>query len=249
MVAMCEEGESSRRVSPQEFIENFIRRSQEETPEPASDPGCLMIPCHVNLAPEALGLCDAWDGVNIMSKRLAEMWRVPLLRSNQEIVMADDTVAPVIGKAKKLSIIIRGFKYLADFLVIDILDRSGVSLILGRPFLKTSRATMIIEEDYVDIWQGQQRKRITMVRSTRQLHGGPGIRGFIEENGIPDEDHLDLIMSVGDPIELVWNDLQETTSTRADHTQTLVAALSSEEGESSSRTRSTSRRARRNNTE
>ena len=107
MVAMCEEGETSRRVSPQEFIEKFIRRAHEEMPEPTSDPGCLMVPCHVNLAPEALGLCDACTEENILSRRLAEIWKVPLLISDQEIVVADGTVAPVIGKARKLLIFVR----------------------------------------------------------------------------------------------------------------------------------------------
>ena len=73
---------------------------------------------------------------------------------------------------------------------------------------------MNIEEDYVDIWRGRQRKRFTMVRSQRILHGRPGIKGFIEENGTPNEEHLDLMMEIRDPIELTWNELQGWTHGR-----------------------------------
>ena len=95
---------------------------------------------------------------------LADLWRVNLQQPETEIIVADGTMAHNIGEVKDLTVIIRGFEYHGDFVVMRVQDDAETTLILGRPFLRSCRATINFAEDYIEIWHGNLKKKLKMIR-------------------------------------------------------------------------------------
>nr|GFC22803.1 reverse transcriptase domain-containing protein [Tanacetum cinerariifolium] len=103
---------------------------------------------------ECLALADLGASINLMPLLVWEGLSLPELTPTcMTLELADRSVSKPIGIAKDISFKVGVFQFPADFVVVDFEPDPRVPLILGRCFLKTSRAL-------IDVHKGELTLRI-----------------------------------------------------------------------------------------
>nr|GEY10195.1 reverse transcriptase domain-containing protein [Tanacetum cinerariifolium] len=110
-------------------------------PKKLGDPEKFLIPCEFPGMDESLALADLGASINLMP---LYMWKVILLPELTPTCMtfelADRMKSKPVSIAKDVKVKVCMFHFPADFVVVDFEPDPRVPLILGRRFLKTSRA-------------------------------------------------------------------------------------------------------------
>nr|GFB47069.1 DNA-directed DNA polymerase [Tanacetum cinerariifolium] len=123
-------------------------------PRKLGDPGKFLIPCEFSGMDECLTLPDLGASINLMPLSVWEGLLLPELTPTcMTLELADRSVSKPFGIAKDVSFKVRIFHFPADFVVVDFEPDPRVPLILGRCFLKTSRAL-------IDVHKGELTLRI-----------------------------------------------------------------------------------------
>nr|GFB72538.1 hypothetical protein [Tanacetum cinerariifolium] len=123
-------------------------------PRKLGDPEKFLIPCEFSGMDECLALADLGASINLMQLSVWEGLSLPELAPTcMTLELADRSVSKPIGIVKDVSFKVRVFHFPADFVVVDFEPDPRVPLILGRCFLKTSRAL-------IDVHKGELTLRI-----------------------------------------------------------------------------------------
>ncbi|GKE84673.1 reverse transcriptase domain-containing protein, partial [Tanacetum coccineum] len=110
-------------------------------PEKLGDPGKFLIPCDFQGMVECLALADLGASINLMPHSVWKKLSLPDLTSTRmTLKLADRSITRPIGVAEDVFVKVGKFHFLADFMVVDYDVDPRVPLILGRPFLRTTRA-------------------------------------------------------------------------------------------------------------
>ncbi|XP_015953812.1 uncharacterized protein LOC107478182 [Arachis duranensis] len=112
-------------------------------PEKCDDPGPCMVTCTVNGVQFRDCMCDLGACVSIMPLSVYRVLKLPpLKRSTARFVLADKSIITVAGVAEDVLVNIKGLVFPIDFYVLEMpsseTERAS-SILLGRPFLRTSR--------------------------------------------------------------------------------------------------------------
>jgi hypothetical protein len=133
------------------WVINTIQSENENSfPSPLQpkleDPRVPSIHCSINQWNLQRVVCDTESGTNLMSKVTYELiyGDLPLYSSYIMLQMVDQSQRFPEGIARDVPIKIKDHYVLADFLVIDMGDDQDPPIVLGRPFLKTTRAIIYI---------------------------------------------------------------------------------------------------------
>ncbi|GKC45139.1 reverse transcriptase domain-containing protein [Tanacetum coccineum] len=123
-------------------------------PEKLGDPGRFLIPCKFPRIDECLALADLGTSINLMP---FSMWKtlnlLDLTPTCMTLELADRLISRPIGIAKDVNVKVGVFQFPADFVVVDFEPDPRLPLILGRCFLKTSRAL-------IDMYDGELTLRV-----------------------------------------------------------------------------------------
>nr|GFA91226.1 reverse transcriptase domain-containing protein [Tanacetum cinerariifolium] len=123
-------------------------------PRKLGDLGKFLIPCEFPGIDECLALADLGASINLMPLSVWEGLSLPKLTPTcMTLELADHSVSKPLGIAKDVSFKVGVFHFSADFVVVDFEPDPRVPLILGRCFLKTSRAL-------IDVHKGKLTLRI-----------------------------------------------------------------------------------------
>ncbi|GKD76685.1 reverse transcriptase domain-containing protein [Tanacetum coccineum] len=123
-------------------------------PEKLGDPGRFLIPCKFPGMDECLALADLCASINLMPFSLWKNLNLPnLISTCMTLELADRSISRPIGIANDVSVKVGVFQFPADFVVVDFEPDPRVPLILGRCFLKTSRAL-------IDVYEGELTHRV-----------------------------------------------------------------------------------------
>nr|GEZ77205.1 reverse transcriptase domain-containing protein [Tanacetum cinerariifolium] len=118
-------------------------------PKKLGDPGKFLIPCEFSGMDECLALADLGASINLMPLSVWKGLSLPELTPTcMTLELADRSVSKPIGIAKDVSVKVGVFHFPADFVVVDFEPDLRVPLILGRCFLKTSRALIDVHKEY-----------------------------------------------------------------------------------------------------
>nr|GFA05146.1 retrotransposon protein, putative, Ty3-gypsy subclass [Tanacetum cinerariifolium] len=116
-------------------------------PRKLGDPGKFLIPCEFSGMDECLALAYLGASINLMPLSVWEGLSLPELTPTcMTLELADRSVSKPIGIAKYVSFKVGVFHFPADFVVVYFEPDPRVPLILGRCFLKTSRALIDIHK-------------------------------------------------------------------------------------------------------
>nr|GFD10641.1 reverse transcriptase domain-containing protein [Tanacetum cinerariifolium] len=106
---------------------------------------------------ECLALADLGASINIMPLSVWKGLSLPeLIPTCMILKLADRTESKPIGIAKDVKVKVGVFHFLADFVVVDFEPDPRVPLILGRCFLKTSRALIDVHKGELTLHIGNK---------------------------------------------------------------------------------------------
>ncbi|GJY01788.1 reverse transcriptase domain-containing protein [Tanacetum coccineum] len=116
--------------------------------EKLEDPGKFLIPCILQDLEVYNSLVDSGASINLMPLSIYEKLRVrPLKPTRMTLELANRSVTFPMGIAKDVIIKVEKFNFLVDFVIVDFEADPRVPIILGRPFLRTTRALVDLYEE------------------------------------------------------------------------------------------------------
>ncbi|GJX72503.1 hypothetical protein Tco_0309674 [Tanacetum coccineum] len=161
----CEEKKGS--YGPQ-FSKAYSEASH--IPQKEKDPGSFTLPCFINNVCFDNALVDLGASVSVMplstylNLRLGELAHTKLT-----VELADRAVKYPKGIAKHMLVRIGKFIFPVDFIILDMLEDIKVPLILGRPFLSTTRAKIDVYKGKITLRVGEERIIFTSVKPASSL--------------------------------------------------------------------------------
>nr|GEW81817.1 reverse transcriptase domain-containing protein [Tanacetum cinerariifolium] len=112
------------------------------------DPSKFLIPCDFPKLEECLALSDLGASINLMPLSVWKKLLLPELTPTcMTLKLANRSVAYLVCVAEDVFVKVGKFYFLADFVVVDYDVDPRVPLILGRPFLRTSRALIDVYDE------------------------------------------------------------------------------------------------------
>ncbi|GJV56202.1 reverse transcriptase domain-containing protein [Tanacetum coccineum] len=116
-------------------------------PRKLGDPGRFLIPCEFSRIDTCNALADLGASINLMPYSVwNDLSLLELTPTCITLELADRSITEPIGIAKDVRLMVGKFQFPADFVVVDFEPDPRVPLILGRSFLKTSRALIDVYE-------------------------------------------------------------------------------------------------------
>lgn len=126
-----------------ELSEGCSARLQREFPNKESDLGDFTITCEIGDQVLEEVLCDMGSRVNVMPLPIFESLKIGTLMPTMTILkLADRSIIIPWGKVDNVLIKVGKFIFPVDFFVLDVDEEHNIPLILGMPFLSTSRAIL-----------------------------------------------------------------------------------------------------------
>ncbi|KAK2409318.1 hypothetical protein QL285_044752 [Trifolium repens] len=127
-----------------EFRDKLAKRSR--LPPKKEDPGSVTIICQIGKT-EVNALCDVGSSVNVIPLSLADKFKLalPIAGTTRELVLANQSSIHSVGTVRDVLVKVKNLEFLVDFMILDIEEDEEHPIILGRPFLATSKT--IIDMD------------------------------------------------------------------------------------------------------
>ncbi|XP_022024263.1 uncharacterized protein LOC110924574 [Helianthus annuus] len=127
-------------------------------PEKLTDPGTFTIPCFFGGAvTPAHALADLGAGINMMPFLLYERLGLGgLTPTRMSLSLADRSVKYPRGIVENLLVKVDKFVFPVDFVVLDMEADERVPIILGRPFLRTTKAIIDVFDGKISLRAGDE---------------------------------------------------------------------------------------------
>ncbi|GJU10021.1 reverse transcriptase domain-containing protein [Tanacetum coccineum] len=129
--------------------ENCSAMLLKKLPEKLGDPGKFLIPCNFPGMDVCHALADLGASINLMPLSIWKKLSLPeLTPTRMTLELADRSITYPKGLAEDVFVKVGKFHFPTDFVVVDFKADPRVPLILGRSFLRTSRAL-------IDVYKGE----------------------------------------------------------------------------------------------
>ncbi|GJW95277.1 reverse transcriptase domain-containing protein [Tanacetum coccineum] len=139
-------------------------------PEKHGDPGRFLIPYDFPKMDECLALADLGASINLMPLSVWEKLNLPDLTKTRMILeLADRTISTPTGIAEDVFVKVGTFFFPADFVVVDYVADPRVPLILGRPFLRTTRALIDVHGKEITLCHDDQSVTLKYVQEVLEI--------------------------------------------------------------------------------
>ncbi|GJX32521.1 reverse transcriptase domain-containing protein [Tanacetum coccineum] len=126
-------------------------------PEKLGDPSRFLIPCDFPEMNKCLALADLGASINIMPLSIWKELNLQALTKTRMILkLADRTISTPTGIAEDVFVKVGTFFFPADFVVVDYVADPRVPLILGRPFLRTTRTLIDVHGEQMTLRHDDQ---------------------------------------------------------------------------------------------
>ncbi|GJW30366.1 reverse transcriptase domain-containing protein [Tanacetum coccineum] len=156
--------------------ENCSAMLLKKLPEKLGDPGKFLIPCDFPGMDVCHALADLGASINLMPLSIWKKLSLPeLTPTRMTLELADRSITHPKGVAEDVFVKVRSFHFPTDFVVVDFEADPRVPLILGRSFLRTSRALIDVYEGELILRDGDERL-IFHVNKHPQKHANESIK-------------------------------------------------------------------------
>ena len=136
------------------------------------DPGAHLITCKISGNKFEKTLLDSGASINLMPKSIYNKFKFRDLEPiGLTLQMANGSTSPACGILEDLIVIVEDFKFPIDLVVADVSDKgdpSQIPLILGRPFLATSKAITDWDKGEVKIKVGDEEIQLSLTKLMRK---------------------------------------------------------------------------------
>ncbi|GJZ78220.1 reverse transcriptase domain-containing protein [Tanacetum coccineum] len=124
-------------------------------PEKLEDPGTFLIPCALQELDRTNALADSGASIKLLPHSIYKQLGLGALKpTRMTFELANHFVAHPIGIAEVVVVRVDGFTFLADFVVVKFEPDPRVPIILGRPFLHTTKALIDLYEEKLTLRVG-----------------------------------------------------------------------------------------------
>ncbi|GJR84710.1 reverse transcriptase domain-containing protein [Tanacetum coccineum] len=137
-------------------------------PKKLGDPGRFLIPCEFSRINTCNALAESRASINLMPYSVWKNLSLPELTPTcMTLELADRSISEPIGIAEDVYVTVGKFQFPADFVVVDFEPDPRVPLILGRCFLKTSRALIDVYEGEITLRVGREAITFNLDQTSR----------------------------------------------------------------------------------
>ncbi|GKC19881.1 reverse transcriptase domain-containing protein [Tanacetum coccineum] len=155
--------------------ENCSAMLLKKLPEKLGDPGKFLIPCNFPGMDVCHALADLGASINLMPLSIWKKLSLPeLTPTRMTLELADRSITRPKGLAEDIFVKVGNFHFPTDFVVVDFEADPRVPLILGRSFLRTSRALIDVYEGELVLRDGNE--QITFHVNDTQKHKNESIK-------------------------------------------------------------------------
>ena len=143
--------------------ENYSAIIQQKLLEKLKDPSSFTIHCVLGENTFSKALCDLGANINLMQHSVAKRLNLGEIEPTTiSLQMADRSMASPKGIIEDVLIKVGKFIFPMDFVVLDMDEDEKVPLILGRPFLATSRAHIDVESGELTLRVGDDKVQLSI---------------------------------------------------------------------------------------
>nr|GEU30267.1 hypothetical protein [Tanacetum cinerariifolium] len=170
------------------------RSSLKKLPEKLRDPGKFLIPCGFSKL-KYKALADLGASINLMPLSVWKKLGLPdLILTRMTLKLANRAICTPDGIARDVFVLVGKFTFPADFVVVDYERDLRVTLILGRPFLRTARALIDVHGEEMILRDGDKRLTLNMKHDTASYSNHPRRESanLINIFNVPSEDCLEF---------------------------------------------------------
>ncbi|XP_047165943.1 uncharacterized protein LOC124835108 [Vigna umbellata] len=140
---------STKKRQREEETNDYKAVKKKLLPQKLKDPGSFTIPCVIEKNKVNKALLDLGSSVNLMPYSLLEqMGDLEVKPIKMNLLMADGSSKNPYGIAEDVMVCVGELKFLVDFVVMEMKDQR-VPIILGRPFMKTAKVIIDVDEGVV----------------------------------------------------------------------------------------------------
>ena len=120
---------------------------QKNFPPMLKDPGSFTIPCAIGNAFFERALCDIGSSINLMTWSIFKKLKVGEARpTTVTLQLADRSLTHPRGIIEDVLVKVENFIFPDDFIILDMQEDKEVPIILGRLFLATGRAIIVVQK-------------------------------------------------------------------------------------------------------
>ncbi|GKD84002.1 reverse transcriptase domain-containing protein [Tanacetum coccineum] len=118
-----------------------------KVPKKLEDPGKFLIPCALQELDRTNALANSEASINLLPHSIYKKLGLEALKPTRMTLKLDNrSVTHPMGIAEDVVVRVDGFTFLADFFVVNFEPDPRVPIILGRPFLRTTKALIDLYE-------------------------------------------------------------------------------------------------------
>ncbi|GJR54621.1 reverse transcriptase domain-containing protein [Tanacetum coccineum] len=153
--------------------ENCSAMLLKKLPEKLGDPGKFLIPCNFPGMDVCHALADLGASINLMPLSIWKKLSLPeLTPTRMTLELADRSITRPKGVAEDVFVKVGSFHFPTDFVVVDFEADPRVPLILGRSFLRTSRALIDVYEGELIYGDGEFFGEILRLKKSNHFSSG-----------------------------------------------------------------------------
>ncbi|GJZ58517.1 reverse transcriptase domain-containing protein [Tanacetum coccineum] len=128
-----------------------------KVPEKLEDPGKFLIPCALQELDRTSALADSGASINLLPHSIYKQLGLgSLTPTRMTLELANHSITHPMGIAEDVVVRVDGFTFLADFVVVNFVPDPIVPIILGRPFLRTTKALIDLYEETLTLRVGKE---------------------------------------------------------------------------------------------
>ncbi|XP_016185616.1 uncharacterized protein LOC107627282 [Arachis ipaensis] len=120
---------------------------QKGLPPKLKDPGSFILPCTISNMSIDKALCDLGSSINLMLLSMTRRLSIEEVKPTwMSLQLAERSMVIPNGVVENLLVKVGNFIFPANFLILDLDEEGGDSIILGRSFLGTTRAIIDVKK-------------------------------------------------------------------------------------------------------
>nr|GEY73548.1 reverse transcriptase domain-containing protein [Tanacetum cinerariifolium] len=153
--------------------ENYSAVILKKLPEKLGDPGKFLISCGFSEL-KCKALADLGASINLMPLSVWKKLGLPdLISTRMTLELANRAICTPDGITRDVFVPVGKFTFPADFVVVDYESDPRVTLILGRPFLRTAHALIDVHSEEMILHDGDERLTLNMKHDTASYSNHP----------------------------------------------------------------------------
>nr|GEY71892.1 reverse transcriptase domain-containing protein [Tanacetum cinerariifolium] len=184
-------------------------------PEKLGDPRKFLIPCGFSEL-KCKALADLRASINLLPLSIWKNLGLPeFISTRMTLELANRAICTPAGIAREVFVLVGKFTFHANFIIVDYESDHRVPLILGRPFLRTTRALIDVHGEEMIFRDGDERLTLNMRYDTSS---------YLNQ---PQKESINMINIYGDSCEDYLKDLFATNHLSGNPTFSSLTDLTS----------------------